>query len=176
MQAFLPDPDVASYFAGSGRSVDEVLKVYGVPRPGQSRRELLCAVETDQMFTIPAVRLSEAQLLHTPAVWAYRFSWRTPVLGGSLGACHAVELPFVFEREGKKESEVFVGTDAPHDLATAMHGAWVRFACTGDPNGAELADWPAYDAGARRMMDFSSTRTLLTGPSGEERQLWDGLM
>jgi len=32
-------------------------------------RDLLCAVETDQMFTIPAVRLAEAQLRHTRAIW-----------------------------------------------------------------------------------------------------------
>jgi para-nitrobenzyl esterase len=88
VQAFLPDPDVAPYFAGSGRSVDEILKVCAASRPGQSIRDLLCAVETDQMFTIPAIRLADAQLQHTPAVWTYRFSWPTPVLDGCLGACH----------------------------------------------------------------------------------------
>jgi carboxylesterase type B len=175
-QAFLPDPDVAPYFAGSGRSVDEVLEVYAASRPGQSIRELLCAVETDQMFTIPAVRLAEAQLRHTLAVWTYRFSWRTPVLGGCLGACHGLDLPFVFEREAEKETEVFVGPAPPHELARAMHGSWVRFAATGDPNGDELPHWAAYETGARRVMNFDTHSALLTDPCAKERRLWDGLM
>jgi para-nitrobenzyl esterase len=176
MQVFLPDPDVAPYFATSGRSVDEVLKVYAASRPGQSMRDLLCAVETDQMFTIPAVRLAEAQLRHTRAIWTYLFSWRTPVLGRSLGACHGLDLPFVFEREQAKESEVFVGPAPPHDLAITMHRSWIRFATTGDPNGAGLPPWPAYETGTRPVMNFDTTRTLLIDPFGKERRLWDGLI
>jgi len=122
------------------------------------------------------VRLAEAQLRHTQAVWTYRFSWRTPVLDGSLRACHALELPFVFEREQEKESEVLVGPAPPHDLATAMHGSWVRFAATGDPNGDELPQWAAYETSARQVTNFDMNRTLLTDPCGTERRLWDGLI
>ncbi|MGO9956005.1 MAG: carboxylesterase family protein [Solirubrobacteraceae bacterium] len=156
--------------------MDEILKVYAASRPGQSICDLLCAVETDQMFTIPAIRLAEAKLQHTPAVWTYRFSWPAPVLDGCLGACHGLDLPFVFEREASKETEVLIGPVPPHDLATAMHGAWVRFAATGDPNGDGLPHWAAYETDSRRVMNFDTHRALLTDPYGEERRLWDGLL
>ena len=126
------------------------------------------------MFTIPAVRLAEAQLGHTPAVWTYRFSWRTPVLGGKLGACHTLELPFVFDNV--HQSDAFVGSEPPHDLAMGMHGSWVRFASTGDPNGAGLLPWPAYEIGTRHVMDFDTITTVVTDPNGDERRLWAGLM
>ncbi len=174
VEALIPEPDVTSIFAATGRPAEEVLKVYAASHPGQSMRELLCAVQTDQMFTIPAARLAEAQLRHNPAVWTYRFSWPTPVAGGKLGACHTMELPFAFDE--LDESKVFVGANPPRDLAAAMHGSWVRFASTGDPNGTGLPLWPPYETGARQVMDFSTISTVVTDPNGEERRLWTGLM
>jgi para-nitrobenzyl esterase len=164
----MPDPDIAPYFAPAGRTADEVLKVYGSTRPGADRKDLLAAVETDQMFTLPAVRMAEAQLGHQPNVWMYRFSWPSPVLNGALGACHALELPFVFEM--LEQSADFVGADPPRDLAADIHGAWVRFAATGDPG------WPRYETGRRPVMDFNTTRQIVEDPNAEERRLWDGLI
>jgi para-nitrobenzyl esterase len=139
-----------------------------------SQLELLAAVETDQMFTIPAVRFAEAQLRNHPNVRMYRFSWRTPVLDGMLGACHALELPFVFEMID--ETGDFVGASPPNDLASAIHGAWVRFATTGDPSGGDLPPWPVYDTSRRPVMDFNAERRVIDDPSGVERRLWDGLL
>ena len=62
----------------------------------------------------------------------YLFDWR----GGPYGACHAVELPFVFEQTGLpvlRAPDGLLGPDVPADLAAEVHGAWVRFAITGDP-------------------------------------------
>ena len=174
VREWLPDPEIGPYFAPASRSEDEVLKFYAEARPGQSNLELLAAVETDQMFTIPAVRFAEAQLRHHPNVRMYRFSWRTPVLDGMLGACHALELPFVFEM--LDQTADFVGSSAPRDLADAIHGAWVRFAKTGDPNGGGLPDWPLYDTDRRPVMDFNAERRLVDDPSSVERRLWDGLL
>jgi para-nitrobenzyl esterase len=167
-QELLPEPDISAYFAPSGRSVDEVLKVYGSTRTEADRRDLLAAVQTDQMFTIPAVRLAEAQLAHRPDVWMYRFSWRTPALDGVLGACHAIELPFVFEKLG--EAADFVGEAAPAGLAADVHQAWVSFAATGK------APWPAYDTERRPVMDFNAVSRVIDDPNAEERRLWDGLL
>jgi len=171
IQEFLPEPVIAPYFAAA-RSEDEVLKIYGASRPGASRRDLLAAVETDQMFTVPAVRLAEAESAHG-RVWMYRFSWQSPVLDGALGACHAMELPFVFDVADAAPG--FVGETPPAELSRAVHGAWVRFATTGDPNGGELPEWPPYDLDRRPVMDFGDAAELLEDPNSEERRLWAGL-
>jgi carboxylesterase type B len=173
LQDLIPDPDIAPYFVNAGRTPDEVLKMYGSTRPGATRRELLAAVETDQMFTLPAIRLAEAQLGHHDNVRMYRFSWPTPVLDGSLGACHALELPFVFDM--LEQSADFVGSSPPADLAEDIHRAWVRFAATGDPGSLGGSDWPTYDTDRRPVMDFNTGRQVINDPNSEERQLWDGL-
>jgi para-nitrobenzyl esterase len=70
---------------------------YGASRCDESARDLLLAVETVPAFTVIAVLRAEARL--RSAERPDLFSWRTPVLGGPLGACHGLELPFVFETE-----------------------------------------------------------------------------
>ena len=55
-------------------------------------------------------------------------------------------------------------------LADAMHGAWIRFARTGDPG------WPAYDLERRATQRFDTTLEILDDPLGAERELWAGVV
>ncbi|WP_028920926.1 carboxylesterase family protein [Pseudonocardia acaciae] len=67
--------------------------------------------------------------------FTYTFDWR----GGPHGACHTAELPFVFdntELPALRTADGLLGPDIPPGLAAEMHGAWVRFARTGDPGWA----------------------------------------
>ena len=62
------------------------------------------------MFTIPAERLADAQRAHNENVWSYRLSWRTPILDGNLGACHALDIPLMFDRV---DLTAFLGENPP---------------------------------------------------------------
>jgi para-nitrobenzyl esterase len=69
---------------------------------------------------------------------------------------HVEEVPYVFGTLGFK----FFGGNPPTNaadeaLSEAMMGAWVRFATTGDPNGAGLS-WPAYDAAKDNYVAFGA--------------------
>ncbi|WP_055552079.1 carboxylesterase/lipase family protein [Streptomyces sp. NBRC 110028] len=82
----------------------------------------------DAMFHDASERLAS---LHGKA-FRYEFDWRD----GPFGACHTAELPFVFDNTGLpalRTPEGLLGPDVPPSLAAEMHGAWVRFATTGDP-------------------------------------------
>ena len=61
------------------------------------------------MFRIPAVRLLEAQLPHQSASYMYRFDSASPVMGGALGACHGIELAFVFGIVDREEAASSAG-------------------------------------------------------------------
>jgi len=167
LRSSVPPPDIAPFFAGSGRSVDEVLKVYAQTRPDAGELDLLAAVQGDQMFGVPALRLAEAQVANGCRVWMYRFDWRTPVLDGSLGACHALELPFVFDTLASARE--LVGPDAPEALAVTVHDAWVRFARDGDPG------WPTFDVSSRPVNSFGADTVLLHDPEPERRAVWEGV-
>ncbi|MCX3064317.1 carboxylesterase/lipase family protein [Streptomyces beihaiensis] len=143
------------------------LSVYRASRPGAHPGELLEAVITDWFFRVPALRLAEA----VPGTRVYEFAWRSPRFDGDLGACHGLELPFVFDRLDDAGNKLLTGADAPADLARAVHGAWVAFASGGDPG------WAAYDAGGRRttmVFDAGACRTE-DDPRRAEREAWTGV-
>ncbi|MFD5078709.1 carboxylesterase/lipase family protein [Streptomyces sp. NPDC058371] len=95
--------------------------------------------------------------------YVYEFAWPSNVPG--LGACHALELGFVFDTADVPESTTLAGGGAPQELADAMHGAWVRFAVDGDPG------WPAWDA-SHPVRIFGAEPELLHGPRDHEMALW----
>jgi para-nitrobenzyl esterase len=163
--------DIASWFAPTGLTVANVLATYAVERLGATELDLLAAVSTDH-FRIASLRLAEAQLAHHGRVWVYRFSWRSPIRGGILGAFHWMDTAFAFDILDERRK--LVGDDPPQELATAYHGAFVRFAATGDPNGGDLPEWPVYDTERRPVMDFDARCRLLLDPDPEERRIWEG--
>ncbi|MYT74454.1 MULTISPECIES: carboxylesterase family protein [unclassified Streptomyces] len=137
---------------------------YRAGRPGAEPGELLEAIGTDWFYRIPAVRLAES----VPGSHLYEFAWRSPQFDGELGACHALELGFVFDLLDDPDYLPMAGEKAPGELARTMHAVWVAFAATGDPG------WAAYDpAGERTTMVFDADgcRTE-SDPRAAERKLW----
>jgi para-nitrobenzyl esterase len=134
---------------------------YAANRPGQSPGEILTALTGDAFFTLPTIRLAEAQLAAGAAAYLYEFSWRSPVPG--LGACHALELPFVFDT---LTPSPLSGPEPPQELADRMHAAWVSFATTGSPG------WSQYDTTSRPVMTFDHPDSRqLQNPHGDELAL-----
>ncbi|WP_052441241.1 carboxylesterase family protein [Streptacidiphilus anmyonensis] len=71
----------------------EILALYGVNQPGTTAGQALTQAQTDLTFRLPARRVGAA---HQGRTHFYEFGWRSPVLGGRLGACHGLILPFMF--------------------------------------------------------------------------------
>jgi para-nitrobenzyl esterase len=140
------------------------LAVYrsGAPNAGDA----LADVMTDWFFRIPAIRLAER---HQGGVYMYEFAWPSPVLGGRLGACHALEIGFVFDTLDAEGADVLYGASPPAELAATMHRAWVDFARSGRPG------WDAYDPQTRATMTFNVDSALVHDPRPERRILWDGI-
>ena len=152
--------------------------MYSANRPGAEFHELVAAVETDRMFTIPAIRLADAQVQHNPDVWMYRFDWRTPARGGAFGAHHFLEVPFAFDQIDNPQAAGFLGDARPAGAGDgdALRRGW-RSSRDGDPNNAGLPDWPRYDA-AHPADDAASTSRAESqeDPSADEVALWDGVL
>jgi para-nitrobenzyl esterase len=100
----------------------------------------------------------------------YWFTWRTPILDRRPGAFHCAELPFVFNNAERCETMTGGGPQAIA-LAHTMSGAWVRFARTGDPNGAGLPRWPAFTAERVPTMVFDNHCEALDGPDVREQAI-----
>jgi para-nitrobenzyl esterase len=162
----------------SGRSLAErVVETYRAARAGRESihpRDLWFAIQTDRWFRHPATRLAETRARHQPATHAYLFRWRSPALGGALGACHALDVPFVFgslEHPGVRD---LVGDGAgAARLSDTMQGAWLAFARGQLPGHPELPDWPAYEAERRATMILGPECSVALAPAECERAFWD---
>jgi para-nitrobenzyl esterase len=67
--------------------------------------------------------------------------------GNPLGACHCIELPFVFDTlPAWHAAPMLAGSSPRHgtSLAGALQPAWIAFTRTGDPNHDGLPHWPRY--------------------------------
>jgi para-nitrobenzyl esterase len=149
-----------------GRAVyDEYRSVLGA---SAAPRDVWVAIETDRRFRVPAIRLAEAAGRHTPDVWMYLFTWESPALDGLLRACHALEIPFVWNTLDVPGTERFTGAGAEADaLASAMHEVWVAFARAGDPG------WGRYETSRRATRVFGPDGGVVDDPMAEARSVWE---
>lgn len=165
-------------FRPAGRAPGEALETYRRSRPDAAVADVWTAMLTDHTFRIPAIRLAEAQLAHHAGVWMYLFAYRSPAFGGALGACHALEIPFVWDNLDARGAALFAGepTEATRALATNMADAWVAFARNGTPTAAGMPDWPAYDLDRRSTLWLDGDgATVVEDPMADERRLWQGV-
>ncbi len=131
--------------------------------------ELFTAIQTDRVFRIPAIRLAETQQEHNQPAYNYLFTWRSPILGGALGACHALELGFLF---GTYEEQFSGKGPAADALARNIQDAWLAFARNGDPSCESLGKWPPYGE-RRETMILGEECHLEEEPYDEERRAWE---
>ena len=161
---YITDEVVTATAASYGLS-ETALATYRASRPTASPGDLLVALVTDWFYRIPAIRLAEAYAKSGSAVYMYEFAWRSPQFNGQLGACHSLEMPFVFDTLDKEGNEPVLGDNPPQRLANMMHAAWVGFATSGDPG------WPKYDLTHRATMRFDTTPEVVNDPRSAERVL-----
>lgn len=139
----------------------EVVRGYRALHPDAGTAETVGQLVTDHLLRIPLHRLADAR---PGSSYVYEFAW--PSNRPDLGACHALELGFVFDSGDVPASRKLAGEGAPQELADAMHGAWVRFAQSGDPG------WPAWDATHPVRVFGAGEPTVAYGPRDAEFDLW----
>ena len=105
------------------------------------------------------------------AGYNYLFTWKSPAAGGVLGACHVIEIGFVF---GNYNPTLNGSGPEADKLSKEMQAAWVGFARTGNPGSQSLGEWPKYSNG-RSTMIFGRTSRLERAVYEDERQIWENL-
>ena len=141
-------------------------------------RALLRAIDGDRVFRLTALRLAEITRAQHPETYAYLFAYASPALGGTLGACHALELPFVFGTYDTPVQERFVGkSPRVRALSCEMMALWTSFARGEQPSCESCPAWPTYAPDRYATLEFAQAETrVVDDPYGEERRAWDGLL
>jgi len=123
-----------------------VAAVYAANRPDASAADIFNVIITDAAFRDDTVRVAESIAVAGESAYVYEFGWKSGIEG--LGACHVLEVPFVFDR--LDAAHTLTGPNPPQALADEVHRAWVDFATHGDPG------WERFTAERRAVQVFDS--------------------
>ncbi|MGA8848694.1 MAG: carboxylesterase/lipase family protein [Dehalococcoidia bacterium] len=161
-QQLIPDGDVTG-----------LVEVY---RQARSQRnlpitpvELLTAIQSDKIFRLPAIRLAEAHYRRQQPTYMYLFDWVSPVRNGILGACHGLDLGFVF---GTLDDNFSGSDEEARALSRKIQDAWVSFARYGNPSSESMGKWKPYGE-RRETMVLGKQCITVEAPYDEERRAWE---
>jgi para-nitrobenzyl esterase len=148
----------------AGAAFDEYVALRG----WRNSSDIIAEALGDRMFVEPALRLAMHQEKAGRPAYVYQFDWQSPQAG--LGACHCLELPFLFGNpDAWRDAPMFRGANA-HDvrhITDAMQTAWLGFVTSGSP-AAPASPWRTYSATARWTMRFDRYVTQAIDPAGYE--------
>ncbi len=147
------------------REVEEEFLRYRAARGLEENR---IAFANEVLFRIPAIKMAEIQSRFAET-WMYYFTWPSAVPG--LSACHAIELPFVFNTLKSRSCIEFTGGAPPRSLAERMQKTWVAFAASGNPDNSSIPAWDRYDITNRPTMVIHNEWRLENDPEGESRRI-----
>lgn len=146
-----------------GRGADGIPIILGTTRdeagafhPGGDRDAAL----TESMFRAPSIRLADLLARHGNPAWVYEFGWSPP--GSPFGACHCLELPFVFGNPAAWHDAPMLAGAGPHALATlvdVVQPTWISFARHGNPG------WPVHRPEDAAVVHLSTDPTVRRGLS-----------
>jgi para-nitrobenzyl esterase len=157
----------AGYTAAYADALTQVLSA------APSGRQLLEAAIADSVYRQPGNRLLDARGETTGRNFSYLFTWCSPALGGKLGSCHALEIPFVFRHLDRPEAAFLTRGKAPDGLSKAMSSAWASFGQSGTPRLPGL-EWPEYGP-LRATMILDEEPRVEADPRGELREFFEAV-
>jgi len=99
----------------------------------------------------------------------YLFDWVSPLMNGILGACHALDLGFVF---GTLDDKFTGSGEEALALSRKIQDAWLGFARHGNTSCQSIGNWKLYDE-RRQTMILGKQCIPVEAPYDEERCAWD---
>ena len=150
-----------SAYKGHGK---EIVAAFKATYPDYAPHYLLMQVTGTVRSLASHHQLASRKATQPAGVYAYVFAHDLPPQDFVLKAPHTAEIPYVMDNVAN--APLFAGA-APDDLAMGklMSATWVKFAKTGDPNGAEgLPAWPKFNADTRPTMFFAKESKVVEEP------------
>lgn len=151
-----------------GEQSERILALYP---PGASAKAIRAAsvqLMTDLVYGTQTRHCAQWHAARGQATYKFLFARENPMaLPFAAGAHHGCDVPYVFGLDNATWREW------DRELAEITMRYWVNFATSGNPNGAGLPAWPAYDLATRRTLELGDRVTVLADYRKEHLDLLD---
>jgi para-nitrobenzyl esterase len=99
--------------------------------------------------------------------YEYYYDYHAP---DAAGSGHGSDVPYAFQTLGGPQAE-----PKPEGLKLSdmISSYWANFAKTGDPNGPDLPQWPAFDENDQKAMVFDAEPSARPMPNLDKLQAFD---
>lgn len=149
---------------------DDAIEIYRAHRHEATPRQILSAIQTDELFRAPAQQFAESRVAAGAPTWSTWFTWQSTGMGGVLGACHGLDIPFVFDNLHQAQVDLFTGAGADRQRVADAHAdALLTFARTG------VAAWQQVSAPGAPTLRIDTDTAQVDDPEPEIRHLWSSV-
>jgi para-nitrobenzyl esterase len=160
----------------TGTLSDKAIELYGLSKGAPGAADPAYGSAGDQWFGDLAFRCpisTEAQWHSAThqAVYQYEFNHAIPGQEAQ-GAVHSSDLPYVFGFYPKSGNIAGIFSETDFKLADLIETYFTNFAKTGDPNGAGLTKWPAFDE-SQPYLQFTQDGKAVVQTGGLRRKQCD---
>ncbi len=175
---FVPQITAAAYQAQIkaqyGDYADKILAAY----PGDTDAHALRSARDmfrDATFADPTWTWARLQSKTGKGkIYVYYFSHRPPYPNTpnfkDWGAAHGGEISYVFGNF----SQQMPASDADKRVSDEVSTYWTNFAKTGDPNGGNLPNWPAFTDANQQVMNVNDPSHAIPVPHEDQLKVLDG--
>ncbi len=124
----------------------------------------------EMLFRVPAMK--QAAVHSDRGNHTYTYYWTYPGEDKVIGACHAIELSYVFNN---LDEDIYTGNNINEALADNIQNMWVNFARTGNPS-TDSYTWEKYNTGTRMTMVLGEDIHMEGDIKKEQRELLEPLL
>jgi para-nitrobenzyl esterase len=131
---------------------------------------------SDLGWTLPSRQLADAHAAAGRPTFMFEFAIESTARGGTIGAGHEVDAPFVFDALDKKGVDELLGSDLVADeavrrLAAQVSAAWATFARYGEPKLDSVPSWPRYEKNARATVILNRNSRVIARAQSQPGRL-----
>ena len=111
-------------------------------RPGAGAMEMISMGMNISNFEGQTLNLAKRLSAANINTWLYRFDWGS--FEGVFGACHCIELPFIFDTAVEWDPPMLLGGKVKEiaGLSGSIQKTWGAFVRGGNPNHSDIPNWP----------------------------------
>ncbi len=155
----------AGFRGGLGEKAREVYEAYEKAFPEAKPIEIMTLVSSNRKSVIET---ASAKAIQKAPVYVAWFGWQPPLFNNRMRAFHCLDISFWYYNTDLMLTHSG-GGKRPRALSEKMSDALLNFMRTGDPNGGELPQWPAYSIDNGETMILNDTSEVKNDPDREAR-------